>query len=229
VRATTGPQPPDTLTDVPAPSLTRLDPTAPPTSPPSAVVLLLHGGKPHGRDQVGARSASWRRMAALQRGVAPRLHEAGTTTWLLRYRERGWNGTGASATEDARWALAQVREELGGVPVVLLGHSMGARTAVHVADDPSVVGVVALAPWWDRSDPVSTLTGRHLRAAHGRADRITSARMTRDYVRRAAPVAVSTGFEDMGRVGHYMLRRVGHWEAVATDACLAVVGARTSG
>ena len=33
------------------------------------------------------------------------------------------------------------------MPVVLLGHSMGGRTAVAVADDPSVVGVVALAPW----------------------------------------------------------------------------------
>lgn len=216
---------PDTLEHVPAPSLTRLDPTSAPTSAPTSVVLLLHGGKPHGRDEVGARSASWRRMAALQRGVTPRLHEAGAATWLVRYRERGWNGTGASATEDARWALAEVRDELGEVPVVLLGHSMGARTAVHVADDPSVVGVVALAPWWDRSDPVSALTGRHLRAAHGRADRITSARMTRDYVRRARPVAASTGFEDMGRVGHYMLRRVARWEDVAVRACLDMVGA----
>ncbi|VXB84431.1 alpha/beta hydrolase [Nocardioides sp. AX2bis] len=210
---------------MPAPSLTRLDPT----TPPRAVVLLLHGGKPHGRDEVGARSASWRRMAALQRAVTPRLHGAGAASWLLRYRERGWNGTGASATQDARWALDQVRDELGDVPVVLLGHSMGARTAVHVADHDSVDGVVALAPWWDRSDPVSTLRGRHLRAAHGRADRITSARMTRDYVRRAGPVASSTGFEDMGRVGHYMLRRVERWEEVATASCLALLGDRTTG
>lgn len=219
-----------------APSLTRLDPTPAQTVPalalpeaavdPAGVVLLLHGGKPRGHDAVGARSASWRRMAALQRAITPRAHEAGVTTWLLRYRERGWNGTGASATEDARWALEEVRRELGEVPVVLLGHSMGARTAVHVADAPGVVGVVGLAPWWDASDPVDTLAERHLRAAHGRSDKITSARLTQEYVRRAGVVAASADFADMGRVGHYMLRRVDAWNDLATVAALGLLQRR---
>lgn len=211
---------------MPAPSLTRLHPA--PDLGVRGVVLLLHGGKPRGRDVVGDRSASWRRMAALQRSISPRTHDAGVATWLLRYRERGWNGTGTSATEDARWALEEVRRELGDLPVVLLGHSMGARTAVHVADDPAVVGVVGLAPWWDRSDPVSGLAGRHLRAAHGRADKITSARMTQDYVRRSRPVAASADFEDMGRVGHYMLRDVAAWNDVATGASLDLLERRTA-
>lgn len=203
--------------------LTRLDVDLPrgPRSP-RGIVLALHGGKQASRQQVDGRSASWKRMAALQRSVAPDLHAAGVSTWLLRYAVRGWNG-GAPVT-DARWALDRVRAELGDVPVVLLGHSMGARTAAYVADDPAVVGVVALAPWWQPDDPVGALRGRRVAAAHGRSDKITSARMTRAFLARAEPLAASVEFADMGRVGHYMLRRVPAWNAFAASRCLDLLG-----
>ena len=144
---------------------------------------------------------------------------------MLRYRERGWNG-GADRTADAGWALDQVRTAHGDVPVVLLGHSMGARVAVHVADDPSVVGVVGLAPWWSAADPVSTLAGRSLVAAHGRRDRITSFIETARYVERAQRVAASARLHDMGARGHYMLTGSGRWHAVALSSSLAILGAR---
>ena len=83
---------------------------------------------------------------------------------------------------------------------------MGGRTAVHVADDPNVRGVVALAPWLPPGESVEALRGKTLYAAHGSRDRITSARGTAAYVRRAAEVAETAEFRDMGRVGHYLLR-----------------------
>lgn len=208
----------------PEPALTRLD-LPDDAGRPRAVVLVLHGGTQVSSTPVAGGSASWRRAAALQRAVTPALHEHGVPTWLLRYRVRGWNG-GADSVPDARWALAQVREAHGEVPVVLLGHSMGARTAVHVADAPQVAGVVGLAPWWDPAgDPVRTMAGRHLRAAHGRSDKITSARMTRRYVAAAEQVAASAVFTDMGRVGHYLLRRVERWNAFARESALEVLDA----
>jgi predicted esterase len=191
---------------------------------PRAMILVLHGGKPRSRQVIDGCSASWRRALWLQRDIAQRAHQSGVGVWLLRYGERGWNG-GADRAADARWALDGLRAAHGDVPVVLLGHSMGARVAVHVADDPSVRGVVGLAPWWSAEDPVVTLAGRTLRAAHGRRDRITSFRETTRYVERAQAVADSAELRDMGTLGHYMLTASSHWHDVAVASSLEILGA----
>ncbi|MGA8847558.1 MAG: alpha/beta hydrolase family protein [Nocardioides sp.] len=198
-------------------ALTRFDLEA-----PRAVALVLHGGKQSSQQPVDASSASWKRMAAMQRSITPDLRAAGVSTWLLRYSVRGWNG--GAPVADARWALDRVRDTFGDVPVVLLGHSMGGRTAAYVADDPSVTGVVALAPWWQADDPVDGLRGKRVAAAHGRSDKITSARMTRAFLKRVEPVAADTEFHDMGRVGHYMFRRIPTWNEFAASRSLALLG-----
>ena len=206
-----------------APSLTRHD-----VEDPRALILMLHGGKADGHAPVDERSASWRRSRWMMTHITGRASRAGVGVWLLRYGLRGWNAgatSGPSPVPDARWALDEVRRELGDLPVVLLGHSMGARTAVAVADDASVTGVVALAPWLPPDEPHRTLRGKHLAAAHGRADKITSARATQAFVRRAEPVAASAEFHDMGRVGHYMFRGIPEWNRFAISRSLAQVDA----
>jgi predicted esterase len=204
---------------MPEPSLTRHD-----LAEPRALILMLHGGRAEGRAPVDERSASWRRSRWMMSQISGRAHRAGAAVWLLRYGVRGWNAGGGaepSPVPDARWALDQARRELGDLPVVLLGHSMGARTAVAVADDPAVTGVVALAPWLPPGEPHRALAGKHLAAAHGSADRITSAKATRAFVRRVEPVTASAEFRDMGRVGHYMFRRVPAWNEFAIERSLA--------
>lgn len=207
---------------MPSPGLDRRDPAG----PPRGIVLMLHGGAKSGLNPVGTRSASFRRTSAMRTALEKRVLGEGLSLWLLRFGVRGWNaGLGAepSPVPDARWAIDQAAAVHPGVPVVLLGHSMGGRTAVHVADHPVVAGVVALAPWLERADPVSALAGRHLIAGHGSRDRITSARATQAYVERARDVAASAEFVDMGRLGHYMLHRPGDWNRFALRSSIEVL------
>jgi predicted esterase len=206
---------------VPDPLLSRLSPS----TSPRAVALVLHGGAVHSQRPVDHRSASWQRARVLQRAIAPRLHAEGVAVWLLRFGVKGWNDPASpSPVPDARWALDRVREELD-VPVALVGHSMGARTAVHVSDASAVRGVVGLAPWLPAGEPVHALRDRHLVVGHGRHDRITSSALTRVYVERSRRLTRSAAFHDMGDVGHYLLRDSGRWNAFTVASVLQVLDA----
>ena len=190
---------------------------------PVAVVLVLHGGKDRSGKPVTTRSLSWQRAAALGRTLGRELHDDAVAVRLLRYRSVGWNG-GADKIADARRALDDIHDDLGDLPVVLVGHSMGARTACRVADHGLVRGVVALAPWLPPDEPVLALAGKELHAAHGRRDRITRARDTRAFVERAARVASATSFTDMGDRGHYLLTGIHAWNVFAADRVRRVLG-----
>jgi pimeloyl-ACP methyl ester carboxylesterase len=213
---------PDFL-DGAGPALDRHEPAG--TS--RGVVLMLHGGTQDSYDPVSAGSGSLRRMMFLRRAIAPELLGSGHSVWLLRFGVRGWNaGSGSpSPVADARWALDQVRATHGDdAPVVLLGHSMGGRTAAYVSDDASVTGMVGLAPWLEPNDPVLTQTDRHLVLGHGLRDRITSASYSRRYVEKAAAVATSAEFHALGAAGHYMLYRPGMWRRFALRHTLDLLG-----
>jgi pimeloyl-ACP methyl ester carboxylesterase len=186
---------------------------------------MLHGGAEANAEPVTAHSRPWQRSRLMMAQLRRPFHRAGLDVWLLRYRFVGWNhGHGAhpSPVPDARWALEQVRAAHGSLPIVILGHSMGARTGAAVADDPDVHGLVALAPWFPPGEPVEPLAGRHVVAAHGRADRITSFEATASFVRRAEAVAESAELVDMGDLGHSMLKGISRWNAVARDRTIGL-------
>ena len=188
-----------------------------------AVVLVLHGGRETSLAPTSRRQLSAVRMLPFARAVTRRTRDRGVAVWRVRYLVRGWNGAARSPVADARWALDEVRRRHGEVPVVLLGHSMGGRTAVHVLDDPSVRGAVLLAPWLPVGEPVRGVAGRRVVVLHGDADHVTSASASRAWARRAAEAGGDVTWEPVAGGDHALLRDAGGWHRRAVDGVLEVL------
>lgn len=191
-----------------------------------ALVVMLHGGAVTSRRPVDGHSLAYRRTRAMADRISPRLNAAGIGVGVLRFSVKGWNardGAVPPSVADARAALADLAAEHAGVPIVLIGHSMGARTASRVADEPGVAGMIGLAPWLQDDDPVDALTGKHLVVAHGNKDRITSPKASRRFVERAEPVAASARFIDVTGHGHYMLSGAANWNRIAITESLELL------
>ncbi|MFF2031933.1 alpha/beta hydrolase [Arthrobacter sp. NPDC058192] len=197
------------------------------SGPTRGVVLVLHGGRADSYDPVRGRHLSPARMLPFAQSLKTRGGRHGLAVWTLRNRYRGWNGKDQSPVQDARWALAHIRRDHPGVPVYLLGHSMGGLTAVSVADDPQVDAVVALAPWLSAGTPVRPVAGRRLLIVHGSDDRWTSPHNSLGYARRAAGVAASVDYVSLKGAGHFMIRRVQLWNVLTTGFILDAFGEAT--
>ena len=194
--------------------------------PATGLVLLLYGGRSHGREPARPWRLAYRRMLPFGTALRRASRGRGLAVWLLRYRYRGWNGASRDPVPDAEWALDQARDRHPGVPVVLVGHSMGGRAALHVAGDPSVVAVCALAPWITPADPVGQLAGRSLLIAHGDLDRMTDPRASYRYAVQARKVTDRVGRLDVIGDGHAMLRRAGEWTDLVCRFVLGELGMR---
>lgn len=184
------------------------------------VALVLHGGRSESYESVRGRHLSPARMLPFARALRRGGSRDGLAVWTLRNRYRGWNGADMSPVHDARWALSRISREHPGVPVYLLGHSMGGLTALCVADHPQVEAVVALAPWLNGETPVNRVAGRRILIVHGTDDRWTSPANSLAYARRADGVADSVDYVSLKGAGHFMFRRVGLWNSLANGFIL---------
>ncbi|PNI07410.1 alpha/beta hydrolase [Arthrobacter sp. AFG7.2] len=187
-----------------------------PAVPARGVALVLHGGKSQSREPVEAKHLSPARMVPF----AWHLHRAGRkhglAVWSLRNSVRGWNGADMSPLQDARWALAQIQEKHPGVPVFLVGHSMGGLTALCAADHPGVEAVVALAPWLSPGTPAAGVAGRKVLIVHGTTDRWTSPSASLLFAHRASADAASMQYVALKGAGHFMLRKIRLWQTLTT-------------
>ncbi|MBB5956766.1 pimeloyl-ACP methyl ester carboxylesterase [Saccharothrix tamanrassetensis] len=189
-----------------------------PTGPVRAVVLVLHGGSADGYRPVHRFRLPYLRMVPFARAV--RRRGDGVAVWLLRHRYGGWNAPHLHPVEDARWALDRIRRTHPDVPVVLVGHSMGGRTALRVADDPQVVAVCALAPWIEDGEPYEQLAGRAVLIAHGDRERTTDPAQSYRYAEQAKRVTDRVARFSVHGDGHAMLLRARDWTRLVADFVL---------
>jgi dienelactone hydrolase len=162
-------------------------------------------------------------MIPFARSLSAAGHDSGLLVARLRYRQRGWNGAERSPVEDGRWALDELAGQHPGVPIGLVGHSMGGRTAMYVAGHPAVLSVVGLAPWIESGDPVDALAGRRVLIAHGDLDRMTSPVASAEFARRAASVAAQVTYIAVQGEKHSMLHRASLWHDLATGFSLGAL------
>ena len=186
------------------------------------VVVVAHGGQAVSTAPTAAFQPAVLRMVPVAAAIGQALRDSGVLVRRPRFRVRGWNGPHASPVQDLSELLDDIRDRFGPVPVVLVGHSMGARAAMRAAGHPSVAAAAGLAPWLPPGEPVDQLAGRRILLAHGTADTVTSAAETWAYAERARVLTKVTEIEVRGG-DHPMIRRASLWHALAaTFTCLSL-------
>jgi len=189
----------------------------------AGVVLVAHGGQASSTEPTSALQPAVLRMIPVAVAIRQALRGSDVVVQRPRFRIRGWNGAQASPVGDLNEALDAVAAGFGPVPVVLVGHSMGARAAVRAAGHPAVSAVAGLAPWLPPGEPAAQLAGRRVLLAHGSADGITSPAETWAFLEQARAVTEVTAVEVRGG-DHPMLRRARLWHAIAAEFSRAALG-----
>ncbi len=210
------------MSGAPGPAPRLIDTRAP--RRPDGVVLVLHGGAARtDRPRVSPTQLSVLRMVP----IAGRIARAGRgrlAVLRLLNSARGWDAA-RTPVVDVQWALGQVRERWGDLPVSLVGHSLGGRAALLAGGEPPVRSVVALNPWLHVGD-ASELAGRRVLVVHGTEDRIADPARAREVVRRLARTTDVELVEVPGGK-HAMLRHATTFErAAAGFVTETLLGAR---
>jgi dienelactone hydrolase len=179
-------------------------------------VLVLPGGRPRS----DARSRPWQlanlRVRLLARSLQANLGRH-VDVRLVQYRVRGWNPDRLDALRDAQHALDELRSRFEPSDIVVVGHSMGARVAVHLAAGGDVGAVAALAPWWPDDDAKLVPPNRRLLTMHGTADTWTDPVAAQAQTARALARGVDARWVSVERGGHFLLRDYRRWHRVTAD------------
>jgi pimeloyl-ACP methyl ester carboxylesterase len=179
-------------------------------------VVVAHGGKSVSTELTSPLELAVLRMAPLANAIRRALRGYGVAVCQPRFEMRGWNGELASPVADLGGVLDEIGQRYGDIPVVLIGHSMGARAAFRVAGHSAVTAIAGLAPWLPPGEPVDQLAGRRILLAHGTADRVTPPAQTWAYAERARSVTGVAVIEVRGGE-HAMLWRAPLWHRLAVE------------
>ena len=125
----------------------------------STAVVCVNGGQHREVEGTWSATLEW-----LVERLSPKFPELAFSE--VRYRIRSWRKLD-QCIEDARAAI----RETGAERTLLLGFSMGGAVSIAAADEPSVIGVLGLAPWIPDRLSLEPLRGKRLDVLHGSLDR----------------------------------------------------------
>ena len=179
-------------------------------------VVVAHGGKSASTAPTSPLEPAVLRMVPLANAIRRGLRGYGVAVCQPRFELKGWNGELASPVADLGKVLDEIGARYGDIPIVLIGHSMGARAAFRVAGHPAVTAIAGLAPWLPPGEPVDQLTGRRVLLAHGTADRVTPPAETWRYAERARSVT-DVAVIEVRSGEHTMLWRAPLWHRMAVE------------
>lgn len=194
---------------------------------PELAVLVLPGGtdfsyRPFSRVQGSAlRMYPFTASIQMRFGTRVRVRQA-------QYRVYGWNGGQASPMPHARAALDRLAADYPGVPIAVIGHSMGGRIAAQLGDDERVTDILALAPWWQFADWRQIRDGVRVRAVHGEADTVTRAPRTAKGITELTERGFDARYLSVPDGRHAMLDHIGLWQGCALDFVAEALDARSS-
>ena len=179
-------------------------------------VLVLPGGKPRSDEPSRPWQLAHLRVALLAWALRRRLGP-GVEVRRVRYRLRGWNPGTLDAVRDATAALDDLLARHRPEDVVVVGHSMGGRVAVHLAAPGRVGGVVALAPWWPAGDAGLLSVPCRLLTMHGTADTWTDPVAAQAQTREAAERGLDARWVPVSGAGHFLIRHYTRWHRETAD------------
>ncbi|KGN37202.1 alpha/beta hydrolase [Knoellia subterranea] len=183
---------------------------------PEGVALVIHGGGEKGYGPMpwweGPVLRMWPFARAIERAAGDRL-----AVVRLKNRYHGWNGDEQTPLVDARWALERIRSRYAGLPLALIGHSMGGRVVTHLAGEPGVRAIAALAPWVEPGDPRPGRPGLDVLLMHGLLDRTTDPRRTQVLGEELRARGADVTWRPVEGEGHAMLRHAATWHREVAD------------
>ncbi len=191
---------------------------------PTGVVLVLHGGAEESSRRVTAWMPAVLRLIPVARSISRRVR--GAAVYRLRFSHYGWNDTGSYSLADARWALGVLRGRYPGRPLVLVGHSLGARVSLRLGGDPGVAGLVALTPWAPDTDPVEQLADRTVMVGQGSADTVCPEPHNRLLFDRAEAAGAHIRRTLFTGLGHGMIKKFWVWHAFAARGVRQILTCR---
>lgn len=196
--------------------------------PVKAIAVILHGGREHSTMRTSRWQAAVLRLVPFDWALRRAGRRRGLAVVRIRFRVRGWNagaegGAVPAPVADLLGALDALAAQYPGVPIALVGHSMGGRAAMHAAAHPAVHAVVGLAPWITPTEPYTALRERDLLILHGTADRWTDPAASARYADAAASIGARVSYIAVEGATHAMLRHARFWHTVTAGYVTSIL------